>query len=43
VTAYEVADLDALASSPIELSDLAPAYLNAIAWSMSVTAEAISA
>jgi c-di-GMP-related signal transduction protein len=43
VTAYEVADLDALASSPIELSDLAPAYLNAIAWSMSVTAEAVSA
>jgi len=43
VTAYEVADLDALASSSIELSDLAPAYLNAIAWSMSVTTEAMSA
>jgi EAL and modified HD-GYP domain-containing signal transduction protein len=43
VAAYEVADLDALAASPIELSDLAPAYLNAIAWSMSVTAEAVSA
>lgn len=43
VTAYEVADLDALATSSIELSDLAPAYLNAIAWSMSVTAEAMSA
>jgi len=43
VTAYEVADLDALGASPIELSDLAPAYLNAIAWSMSVTAEAVSA
>ena len=43
VAAYEVADLDALASSPIELSDLAPAYLNAIAWSMSVATEAISA
>ena len=42
VTAYEVADLEALASSPIELSDLAPAYLNAIAWSMSVTAEAVN-
>lgn len=43
VAAYEVADLEALAASSIELSDLAPAYLNAIAWSMSVTAEAISA
>jgi c-di-GMP-related signal transduction protein len=43
VTAYEVADLDALAASPIELSDLAPAYLNAIAWSMSVMTEAVSA
>ena len=43
VAAYEVADLEALSASSIELSDLAPAYLNAIAWSMSVTAEAISA
>jgi EAL and modified HD-GYP domain-containing signal transduction protein len=43
VTAYEVADLDALTASPIELSNLAPAYLNAIAWSMSLTAEAMSA
>jgi len=43
VAAYEVADLEALESSPVDLSDLAPAYLNAIAWSMSVTAEAVSA
>jgi EAL and modified HD-GYP domain-containing signal transduction protein len=43
VAAYEVADLDGLAASPVELSDLAPAYLNAIAWSMSVTAEAVTA
>jgi c-di-GMP-related signal transduction protein len=43
VTAYEVANLDALSASSIELSELASAYLNAIAWSMSVTAEAVSA
>jgi c-di-GMP-related signal transduction protein len=43
VTAYEVADLDALASSPIDLTHLAPAYLNAVGWSLSTVSSALSA
>lgn len=43
VAAYEVADLESLAMSPIDLSKLAPAYLNAVAWSLTTTTQAIGA
>jgi len=41
--AYEVADLETLALCPVDLADLAPAYLNALAWSMATVGEAVTA
>jgi c-di-GMP-related signal transduction protein len=43
VAAYEVADLEKLGSSPIDLSTLAPAYLSAVGWSLSTVGSALSA
>jgi c-di-GMP-related signal transduction protein len=43
VAAYEVADLEALASSPIDLADLAAAYLSAVGWSVEMVTTAVSA
>jgi c-di-GMP-related signal transduction protein len=43
VAAYEVADLEKLGSSPIDLSKLAPAYLSAVGWSMTTVGSAMSA
>lgn len=43
VAAYEAADLDALGSSPIDLADLASAYLNAVGWSLGMVTNAVNA
>jgi c-di-GMP-related signal transduction protein len=43
VAAYEVADLEKLRDSPIDLAKLAPAYLSAVGWSLSTVGGALSA
>jgi len=39
-SAYEVADLDGLSATSVDLSSLASAYLNAVAWSLSTVPQA---
>ncbi len=42
VTAYEIADLEKLRTSSIDLSQLAPAYLNAVSWSLATVGSTLS-